>query len=410
LQKSSKEQKLKTAYSLLVKQISEAKDIQLMVSAITLINVMVNSIHHLEERCHQRRFLLDDGILNAISKSTNDQQTNCKNADDLALLLNQFEIFEKEMENDRKESELLNINMNDPESVWNFLLKSSIESGHSAYLIDLMKYFLIIPNVRRLGHFIWQNCHNALQLATAFIINDKEIDEMEENIDRIDENVDFNAIIQKSFTKDARLLKYSEIKKIMEKKVAQSRSKSPEEIDAVENLRKEFNRYKIDKENEIAELKKSAALTAKPDSEKTGETALPVAAESSAELLPPPLAGAETPLPPPPLDTGAPVAPSIAGIGAPPPLGGIGAPPPLGASAPQKAYLPEKSNPSPSVKMKNLHWGILPVNKIEGTVWDGIKDDNVVLDKDEFEEMFKAKATASLKTGKSGGTKKPFKE
>lgn len=157
----------------------------------------------------------------------------------------------------------------------------------------------------------------------------------------------------------------------MKKKVTEEStlSKTQEKSDSdFESLRKEFHKYKMEKEAEIDRLKsgKPAGGAAPPPAPMPGAAPPP-----GAGAAPPPAAGVPGAAAPPP-------AAGIPGAAAPPPLAGAGsaaAPPPLkGAAGPPKLaaaeqpYLPAKSNIAPQTKMKNFHWAILTVNKIKDTV------------------------------------------
>lgn len=61
----------------------------------------------------------------------------------------------------------------------------------------------------------------------------------------------------------------------------------------------------------------------------------------------------------------------VAGVPPPPPPGGGPALPP---------GLKPKKNLKPRIKMKQLNWTKIPTNKVKGSYWDSLDDENIKLD------------------------------
>lgn len=130
-----------------------------------------------------------------------------------------------------------------------------------------------------------------------------------------------------------------------------------------------------------------AAAPAGPPGAPPPPGALPAGAPPPPGALPP---GAAPPLP-----------------GAPPPPGGVprpGAPMPPGMAAPplfgmkKEPTLPPKPAIIPNVKMRPLHWQIMPVHMVEKTIWKDLTDEDVAIDTEELEKIFAQKTRTNADT------------
>ena len=170
---------------------------------------------------------------------------------------------------------------------------------------------------------------------------------------------------------------------------------------------------------EIEELKAKvtaaeAAAAAAPPAESGGAPPPPPpgpapGSEGGAPPPPPPPGGAPGAPPPPPPPGGAPGGPPPPppppGGGPPPPPGGApgGPPPPPGAGPPGPPRRPAKKKVAPPVKMKAFNWTKIADTKIDGTIWEEVTDDRIVIDADKLSELFCA---ARPKPASAEGEKK----
>jgi len=96
--------------------------------------------------------------------------------------------------------------------------------------------------------------------------------------------------------------------------------------------------------------------------------------------------------PPPPLSAGIPPPPPVlaGGIPPPPPPIGIGIPPPPMATVAKQP--PAKKIPKPANPLKSFNWSKLPVNKLEGTIWENIDESKIykMIDLNALDSKFSA--------------------
>lgn len=166
----------KTPFTPLVQILRDpsSTNVDLKTSVMTFINAIINSFHLPEARTHNRTYLLDEDIME-ILKNLREWIAQHKTEEVFVLLETQFDVFEREYEFDIQETRYNNIDLSDPDAIWSFLRDSSKASGFSAFLLDTVKYFLIIPNTRRIGDNMWLNCQYSLRLATAYVREDTDL-------------------------------------------------------------------------------------------------------------------------------------------------------------------------------------------------------------------------------------------
>jgi len=62
----------------------------------------------------------------------------------------------------------------------------------------------------------------------------------------------------------------------------------------------------------------------------------------------------------------------------------------------EKLGLPEKKSVKPSVKMTHIFWSVIPPDKLEGTIWPELSDQNIKFDTKHFEQTFGKKEGKAL--------------
>mmetsp|Transcript_24073 Transcript_24073/g.37890 ORF Transcript_24073/g.37890 Transcript_24073/m.37890 type:complete len:1217 (-) Transcript_24073:188-3838(-) len=113
-------------------------------------------------------------------------------------------------------------------------------------------------------------------------------------------------------------------------------------------------------------------------------------------------------IPPPPGMMGIPPPPGMMGIPPPPGMGGIPPPPGMGLpffGGPQQPTLkPRQALPKPGKPLKKLHWEVIDLDKLEGTLWEGMLQ-NVEFDRVQFDTLFQRPVRKKGKK-KKGGAKR----
>jgi hypothetical protein len=373
----------------IVQFLREEKDPETIKTILVFINASVNYSDGLEERVNVRREYLDLDFLKIMGDIREwAAQKKGKDFDDLTR---QWQLFEKIMADDKKECWYNEIDLSDPEQVFQTLRQSCTENGTVNQLLGIFQQLVLIPH-DKIGDEVWTNVCDVVQL-TITSLDRRRLD-------------------------GAGHITYPDLISRLN-----SSGENDKNIKVIENLRDEIKQQEIqvhqlklkeEHANEELETAKKIIEDLKKEYEALAQVApalpgpLPPAppAPGGAPVPPPPPAPG-APAPPPPPAPGAPAPPPPPGVplppgaplppGVPPPPGVPGAPPPPGgAPRPVAREDPPPPGMKPKtaakitngVKMKQFHWNKIANNKIEGTLWHSLSDENVQLSQQEIEALF----------------------
>eukprot|EP00475_Leptophrys_vorax_P031154 TRINITY_DN47114_c0_g1_i1.p1 TRINITY_DN47114_c0_g1~~TRINITY_DN47114_c0_g1_i1.p1 ORF type:complete len:1003 (-),score=309.79 TRINITY_DN47114_c0_g1_i1:101-3109(-) len=378
-----------------VEFLKEERDPEILKTILVFINASINYSEDAETRINVRREYLDlDFLKHMIEIREWISQKRGKEIDDVTR---QWQLFEKIMTDDKKDCSYNDIDLSDPQQVFESLRQACTENGTVNQLLGIFGQLILIPHDSA-GEEVWMNVMDVVQLTVTSLdrrrgdgqghISYQDLINRLNSTGEHDKNVKFIENLRDD-------IKQQEIQ-VSQLKIKEEHAK--EELETATKLIVELK-------SQIEELERNAPVG-------------PVGAPAPAPPPPPPAPGAPAPPPPPPAPggppppppppaPGAPAPPPPPGVpappgaplppGVPPPPGVPGAPPPPGG--PPRPVVREDPPPpgmkpktaakiANGVKLKQFHWNKIGNNKIEGTVWHSLSDESVQLNQQEVEALF----------------------